>query len=130
MVIDDSQLMLKQFQHLVKALGYGVVACQAAEAAIPMIERVKPSTIFIDINMPKFSGFELVKQIRQQPKIADIPLVILTGEQKMSNKWQAKWSGCEFITKPLSLSTMAEFQQQLEKLLQRLLLGESSAVAA
>ena len=71
--------------------------------------------------MPEFSGFELVKLIRQQPEIAEIPLVILTGEQKMSNKWKAKWSGCEFITKPLSLAAMDEFQTQLADILQRLL---------
>ena len=121
MFIDDSMLMLKQFQHIAKRLGYPVVACQRAESAISRILQVKPSTIFIDINMPEFSGFDLVKQIRQQPKIAEIPLVILTGEQKMSNKWKAKWSGCEFLIKPLSLATMDEFQIQLAEILQRLL---------
>ena len=129
MVIDDSILVLKQFQNIVKRLGYPVVACQSAEAAVSRILQVNPSMIFIDINMPEFSGFELVKQIRQQPKIAEIPLVILTGEQKMSNKWKAKWSGCEFLTKPLSLAAMEEFQAQLVEILQRLLQSSPAAFA-
>ncbi|WP_404786553.1 response regulator [Altericista sp. CCNU0014] len=129
MIIDDSPLVLKQFQHWVTALGYPVVACQNAVAALSTISQVKPATIFIDINMPGISGFELAKQIRQQPEIASIPLVILTGEQKLSNKWRAQWSGCDFLTKPLSLGDIGEFQAQLQDLLQRLA-ASSGPVAA
>jgi CheY-like chemotaxis protein len=120
MIIDDSQLVLKQFQHWVTALGYPVVACQNATNALSTILHVKPTSIFIDINMPGISGFELVKQIRQQPQIASTPLVILTGEQKLSNRWRAQWSGCDFLTKPLSNGDIGEFQAQLQELLQRL----------
>jgi CheY-like chemotaxis protein len=120
MIIDDSPLVLKQFQHWVTALGYPVVACQNATTALSTILHVKPTSIFIDINMPGISGFELVKQIRQQPQIAATPLVILTGEQKLSNKWRAQWSGCNFLNKPLSNDDIGEFQAQLQDLLQRL----------
>jgi CheY-like chemotaxis protein len=90
--------------------------------------QVKPASIFIDINMPGISGFDLVKQIRQQPEIATIPLVILTGEQKLSNKWRAQWSGCDFLNKPLSAADVGEFQAQLQELLQRLVAAASGPV--
>ncbi len=121
MVIDDSPLMLTQFQHWVSALGYPVVVCQQAEIALETIVQVMPAAIFIDINMPKISGFELVKKIRQKPELAGIPLTILTGEQKLSNKWRAQWSGCEFLNKPLTSGSIDDFQVQLEELLPRLL---------
>jgi CheY-like chemotaxis protein len=120
MIIDDSPLVLKQFQHWVTALGYPVVACQNAATAMSTVLQVKPASIFIDINMPGISGFDLVKQIRQQPEIAAIPLVILTGEQKLSNKWRAQWSGCDFLNKPFCAADVGEFQAQLQELLQRL----------
>jgi CheY-like chemotaxis protein len=127
MVIDDSPLMLTQFQHWVSALGYPVVVCQQADLAIATITQVKPAAVFIDINMPEISGFELVKLIRQQPELAAIPLAILTGEQKLSNKWRAQWSGCEFLTKPLTTASVAEFQTQLEELLPKLLATTGTA---
>ncbi len=130
MIIDDSPLVLMQFQHWATALGYPIMVCQDAEVALSRILLVKPSAIFIDINMPGISGFELAKQIRQRPEISAIPLVILTGEQKLSNKWRAQWSGCEFLTKPLSASEMSLFQIQLQDLLQRLIPGSSIQVAA
>ncbi len=120
MIIDDSPLVLMQFQSLVTALGYPVVVCQQAELALTMMNQVKPSVTFIDINMPDITGFELVKQIRQTREIADSALVILTGEQKLSNKWRAQWSGCEFLTKPLSMNELDEFQTQLQSLIQTL----------
>ncbi len=121
MVIDDSPILLSQFNHWVSALGYVVTTCQDAKNAIAAIKKAKPSVIFIDINMPEISGFELVKQIRQQPDLRAIPLTILTGEQKLSNKWRAQWSGCEFLTKPLTTTGIGDFQVQLEELIPRLL---------
>jgi CheY-like chemotaxis protein len=121
MVIDDSPVLLSQFQHWVSALGYVVTTCQDAKNALDMIKKVKPSIIFIDINMPEISGFELVKSIRQQPDCKAISLAILTGEQKLSNKWRAQWSGCEFLEKPLTSEGISDFQVQLEELIPRLL---------
>jgi CheY-like chemotaxis protein len=127
MVIDDSPLLLAQFKNWVSALGYPVVVCQDATIALASITKVMPAAIFIDINMPVFSGFELVKQIRQQPELAAIPIAILTGEQRLSNKWRAQWSGCEFLTKPLTSAGISDFQVQLEELLPRLFKGNISA---
>jgi CheY-like chemotaxis protein len=117
MVIDDSLPILLQFQHWVEGLGYSVVICQHSESALAKIFEIEPAAIFIDINMPGISGFELVKLIRKQPRLADIPLVILTGEQKLANRWRAQWTGCEFLTKPLVQASICEFQSQIEKLL-------------
>jgi CheY-like chemotaxis protein len=125
MIIDDSPMVLKQFQRLVTALGHSVVVNQEAEKSIPMISQIQPAIIFIDINMPGISGFELVKQIRQTPEIASIPLVILTGEQKLSNKWRAQWSGCDFLTKPLSMSEISQFQVALQEKLEAVMSSES-----
>jgi CheY-like chemotaxis protein len=130
MIIDDSPLVLMQFQHWATALGYSSMVCQDAEVALARILQVKPSAIFIDINMPEISGFELAKQIRQRPQLSAIPLVILTGEQKLSNKWRAQWSGCEFLTKPLSTSEIGLFQTQLQELLQRLIPSALTQAAA
>lgn len=121
MAIDDSPMMLTQFQQLVTALGYAVVVCQQAETAIETIVKVKPAALFIDLNMPGVTGFELIKQIRQQPELAKIPMAILTGEHKFSNRLRAQWSGCEFITKPLTAGAVSDFQVQLEELLAKLL---------
>ena len=121
MAIDDSPLMLTQFDRLVSAMGYSVVVCQEAEKAIETMLRVKPAAVFIDLNMPGISGFKLIEKIRKQPQLSNIPIAILTGEQKVANRWRAQWSGCEFLTKPLTTGAAHDFQVQLEELLPKLL---------
>jgi CheY-like chemotaxis protein len=121
MVIDDSPLVLRQFQEWVGSFGHAVLLCQHAEQAIAMMTQTKPSLIFIDINLPQISGFELVKQMRMIPEMAKIPVVIMTAEQKLSNKWQAQWSNCEFLTKPVSAEDLAMFPSQLQTLIQNLI---------
>jgi CheY-like chemotaxis protein len=128
MVIDDSPLMLSQFQHWVDGLGYGLVTCQQSETALAKIVEVEPAVIFIDINMPGLSGFELVKQIRKQPQLSTIPLVILTGEQNLSNRWRAQWSGCTFLSKPLESTDVDDFQIRLKELILKLV-GTAKSVA-
>jgi CheY-like chemotaxis protein len=125
MVIDDSALMLTQFKSWLKPTAYKVLTCQEASHAITMIKKNRPVAIFIDINMPVISGFDLVKQIRSIPEIADIPIAILTGEQKLSNQWQAKWSGCEFLTKPLTANEQNNFGAVLQELILRLIDSET-----
>jgi CheY-like chemotaxis protein len=121
MVIDDSPMVLRQFQQWLGTLGYSVILCQHANQAIHTIRQTKPNLIFIDINMPQISGFDLVKQIRMEPDIARTPVVILTAEQKLSNKWRAQWSNCEFLTKPLSAEDTQTFASQLHPFIQNLL---------
>jgi CheY-like chemotaxis protein len=121
MVIDDSSLILTQFKHWLKSTEYRVLTCQDAARAVAMIKKNRPTMIFIDINMPVFSGFDLVKKIRSLPEIANIPIAILTGEQKLSNQWRAKWSNCEFLTKPLTANEQNDFPHVLQELIARLL---------
>lgn len=121
MVIDDSSLMLTQFKHWLKSTHYEVLTCQDAADSISMIHKYRPAAIFIDINMPVICGFDLVKKIRSTPAIASIPIAILTGEQKLSNRWRAKWSSCEFVTKPMTADEQNDFPDKLQELIPRLL---------
>jgi CheY-like chemotaxis protein len=124
LTIDDSPMLLKQFDRWLANLGYQCFPCEHAPQAMKAIERSQPAVIFLDINMPVISGFELVKKIRSRTELAHIPIVILTGEQKLSNKWRAQWSGCEFLTKPMSSEEYKGFEGVLKELIPRLIAGK------
>jgi CheY-like chemotaxis protein len=129
LIVDDSPIILTQFERWLTDLGYPCLPCQYATQAMKSIQRHRPSLIFLDINMPVISGFELVKQIRMVPELAQLPIVILTGEQKLSNKWRAQWSGCEFLTKPTSTEERRAFMGVLQELIPRLIASPAVAEA-
>jgi CheY-like chemotaxis protein len=121
LVVDDSPLFLKQFNHWINNIGYSFLPCSDAEKAINTISQAKPSVVFLDVNMPIISGFELMEKIRANSELANLPVVILTGDSKLSNKWRAQWGGCEFLAKPTSTAENASFQGVLQELISKLL---------
>lgn len=119
-IVDDSPVILQQFKTIVTNLGYQVSCCSDALTAVSEMLASKPSVIFLDVNMPEASGFQLIKQIRLQPQLASVPLVILTAENSLSNKMRAEWSKSKFLTKPLKLNDTSTFYSTLRSLLQEI----------
>ncbi|MEW6497342.1 MAG: response regulator [Cyanobacteriota bacterium] len=120
-VVDDSPLILKQFESLVTSWGYSVRSFQNPTTVLEAMKYSNPAVFFLDINMPDITGFDLVKQIRRQPQFASVPVIILTAEQTLTNNWRARWSGCQFLSKPLTPNDVSRFKKELRLLLTELL---------
>ena len=116
-IVDDSPVLLKQFQRLLQRWGYGVKSCIDPLTAVEQMCNSKPAVIFLDVNMPGMSGFELIKNIRRQSELAEIPLVLLTAEKSVSNQWRAQWANCKFLAKPISPKEVIRFQKELRSFL-------------
>jgi CheY-like chemotaxis protein len=117
-IVDDSTIFLQQFQALVSSWGYKVNSCSATDTAIETMLEAQPDLIFLDINMPGLSGFDLIKAVRREVKLKDKKLVLLTAENSQSNQWRAKWGNCKFLAKPRTLEEIQSFQADLRQLLQ------------
>ncbi len=121
LIVDDSPLMLQMFQTLVSSWGYPVRSHSEPTSALEVMLQSNPVAIFLDVNMPEISGFDLLKQIRRQPALAGIPLIVMTAERTLSNNWRAQWSGCRFLSKPLAPEEFPNFKIELRMLLETIL---------
>ncbi|WOD39650.1 response regulator [Nodosilinea sp. E11] len=117
LIVDDSPVMLKQFKQLVSSWGYQVRSHDDPVTAVEIMLETQPAIVFIDINMPNISGFDLLKQIRRYPQIATTPLIMLTAERTLSNNWRSQWSGCQFLSKPLTTEEIPKFETELRGIL-------------
>jgi CheY-like chemotaxis protein len=120
-IIDDSPVLLKNFEKIVTDWGYSVRCCNDALVAVNFLLESPPEIIFLDVNMPNLSGFQLMKVIRLQPELSIIPLVVLTAEKTLMNRQRAKWSKSVFLTKPTSSMEIDSFKSDLKSLLQTML---------
>jgi CheY-like chemotaxis protein len=116
-IVDDSPIFLQQFQGLVGSWGYKVNVCSTADTAVETAIGLQPDVIFLDINMPGLTGFDLIKALRREAQLTGKKLVLLTGENSLSNQWRAKWGNCKFLAKPRSSEEITSFQAELKQLL-------------
>ncbi len=119
-IVDDSPILVEQFRHLVVSWGYRVNHSHNALSAVQTMLECKPAAIFLDINMPGASGFDLIKQIRRQTSLTTIPLVLLTAEKTVSNQWRAQWASCKFLAKPRTPAEIPVFRTELRQMLEEM----------
>lgn len=120
MIVDDSPVLLKQFGNLLTAWGYQLSLVNDSSNATKQILLEKPNIVFMDINMPNLNGFDLIKQIRRQPSLASVPLVLVTSENSITNNFRAKWANCRFLSKPRTSDDIQEFRDQVRSILQEI----------
>jgi signal transduction histidine kinase/ActR/RegA family two-component response regulator len=102
LVVDDNADAAQTLAFLIRALGENEVhvAFSGAEA-LPLAERVKPDTVFLDLKMPEMDGYEVAQRLRSEPWASGAWLVALTGWGLDEHKRRTKEAGFDqHLTKP------------------------------
>jgi CheY-like chemotaxis protein len=74
-----------------------------------------PSLIFLDLNLPGTSGFEVLAWMRQQPKLLKIPVVVLTGSSHTLDIYRAYELGADsYLVKPVTLPALQSMADSLK----------------
>ncbi len=77
------------------------------ESGLAAAHRLKPDLILLDINLPRLNGYEVVKQLRGDPQLADIPCIALTANAMSNEVMRAKAAGfTDYITKPFDIELL------------------------
>jgi twitching motility two-component system response regulator PilG len=101
MIVDDSPTIRKIVGLTLERAGYKVVAEPDGESAIERLVHVVPDLILLDIAMPKLDGYDVCKRIKQDPRTADVPVVMLSGKGAYFDKAKGHMAGATaYMTKP------------------------------
>lgn len=90
------------------------------EEAIRYIERCAncPALVLLDLNLPKVSGFEVLKRLRESGKCADTPVIVVSSSPAQSDRDASKKLGANgYFQKPITLSQFMELGPMIEKAL-------------
>jgi CheY-like chemotaxis protein len=101
LIVDDNELTLTLVSKILELDGYQVdVACNAADA-FQIIKLRQPDLAILDVMMPDMNGYELCKQLRQDPYSLRIPILIMTAEGSDQDDDLALACGANYLlTKP------------------------------
>jgi two-component system chemotaxis response regulator CheY len=108
LVVDDYNTMVRIIRNLLNQLGFEHVddASDGSMALAKMRER-KYGLIISDWNMEPMTGYDLLKQMRSEPGLAETPFIMVTAESKTDNVIAAKKAGVSnYIVKPFNAQTL------------------------
>ena len=78
LIVDDDAGMIKLLQKWLKVAGYVTVEALDGYTAIDKAESELPDLILLDVLLPDLNGTDVVKQLKLNPKVKDIPIVFMT----------------------------------------------------
>ncbi len=83
--VEDEEALQKTLGDLLRTEGYEVLGAMDGETGLGMVKSEKPDLILLDLILPKMHGFEVLKKIKEDPEMRDIPLIVLTNLEGMGD---------------------------------------------
>lgn len=111
MVVDDSRTIRIILTKMLSELGFEVCPAVGGKEALEVVERENGSfsAIMADWNMPEMNGLELVKQLRSDPRLSAVPIMMITTETETRQVMAALEAGAnEYVMKPFSRDIIAD----------------------
>ena len=101
LIAEDEPSILESLDFILKRAGWSVESVTDGDAALVALRRGRPRMVVLDVMLPKRSGFEVLKQIRADAAMRDLPVLILTAKGQAQDKRTAEELGADgFVTKP------------------------------
>lgn len=118
LVVDDFSTMRRIIKNLLHDLGYtNVTEADDGQTALPMLQTGEYDFLVTDWNMPGMPGLDLLKAVRADPKLAKLPVLMLTAEAKREQIIEAAQAGVNgYVIKPFTAVTLKE---KIDKILEQ-----------
>ena len=115
LIIDDSATVLTFLRKMFSSSGYVPLLAANAERGLEMIHSNNPDLVVLDIIMPGMNGFAALRQIRRNPLVKDLPVIMMSGNEQATEQFYVMRLGADgFMKKPF---TRFDVFSRIEKLL-------------
>ena len=108
LVVDDYSTMVRIIRNLLGQLGFADVDdARDGESALVKMHTRRYGLVISDWNMEPMTGYDLLRQVRADPGLGEIPFIMVTAESKTENVIAAKKAGVNnYIVKPFNAATL------------------------
>ena len=117
LIVDDEphlRLLLEQTLEELEDEGVELLTAENGERALASIELEKPNLVFLDVMMPKMSGFEVCNQVKNVLGLKDVYIIMLTAKGQEFDKKKATEMGADlYLTKPFDPDEVLEKAQEV-----------------
>ncbi|MBI3994545.1 MAG: response regulator [Nitrospirae bacterium] len=103
LIADDEPYIVRSLSYIFQREGIPFDIAKDGQEAIQKARQHRPKVLFLDIMMPKQSGLEVCAQIKQDPLLRSIHVIMLTAKGQEDDKQKSRTAGAdEYIIKPFS----------------------------
>lgn len=107
LVVDDDITMTSLMKALLMMEGHQTTTVNDSTTAVDVATQVNPDVITLDLMMPGLTGFELCELLHQDPRFANIPIMIVSARDDHESKEKAKKVGAkDYLTKPFGVDDL------------------------
>ncbi len=107
LLVEDNEMNRDMLSRRLIRKGHEVLLAEDGEQGLQMGKAEQPDLILMDVNLPKISGWELTRQLKNDPQTARIPVIALTAHALNSDREMARSVGCDdFETKPIDFTRL------------------------
>ncbi len=102
LVVDDNRITTKLLRRYLEANGYEAKEAYDGVECLENVDEKHPDAIVLDVMMPRLDGYETVKRLKSNEDTKDIPVVIVTALNDVSNQLKSIDAGADdFLSKPI-----------------------------
>jgi two-component system cell cycle response regulator DivK len=117
LVVEDNDLNMRLFCDILTAFGYTAFQCRDGAKAIDIARAEMPDLIIMDIQLPEVSGLDITRWIKDDKRLARIPVLAVTAFAMRADEERVKAAGCDgYLAKPIQIQS---FLRAVEALLPR-----------
>lgn len=101
LVVDDSPFERRMAVGPLEASGYEVSTVSDGEAVLEAVRRLRPQVVLLDIVLPRKNGFQVCRQLRAEPDLRDVKVVMLSSKSRdVDRLWGMQQGADLYMTKP------------------------------
>jgi CheY-like chemotaxis protein len=114
LVIDDNKQMAEALVQMLKIWDISARPILGPGAGMAILGDVTPNIVFLDINMPGLDGFEVLAYLRREPRLAGVPVVIVTSDDQPETTRRALEGGAAAVVlKPVMVDILESALKKL-----------------
>jgi CheY-like chemotaxis protein len=114
LVVDDDEDLRTMVEVILRGRGYRVVSAASGAEAYNLAVTEAPDLVLMDIGMPDVDGLATVWKMREDPALAEVPVVIITAYDSYDLRGEAASAGCKgYLTKPFEPDQLREVVRQI-----------------
>ncbi len=103
LIVEDNPLNMRLIEMTLRAKDYTLLKATDGEEALDMAKRERPDIILMDIRLPKMSGLEVTRKLRQIPAFSHIPIIGVTAHAMKGDSERVIEAGCDmYLSKPIN----------------------------